>query len=78
MPFTIGRAGNTLDLAYNGVSRSHAALTYRGGQFFLRDVGSTNGTLINGETIVGRGEVPVPGGAEVSVGLGVVLRFVVD
>ncbi|HKY83887.1 MAG TPA: VWA domain-containing protein [Anaerolineales bacterium] len=78
VPFTIGRAGNTLDLAYNGVSRSHAALTYRGGQFFLRDVGSTNGTLINGESIVGRGEVPVPGGAEVSVGLGVVLRFVVD
>jgi len=75
--FTIGRAGNNLDLSYSGVSRSHAVLTYHDGQFYLRDAGSTNGTLINGESIVGRGEVPVPAGAEVSVGLGVLLRFVV-
>jgi len=75
--FTIGRAGNSLDLSYSGVSRTHAVLTYRDGQFLLRDAGSTNGTLINGESIVGRGEVPLPGGAEVSVGLGVLLRFVV-
>jgi hypothetical protein len=77
-PFTLGRSGNNLDLVYNGVSRSHAVLSFRDGQFFLRDVGSTNGTSINGQNITGRGEVVLPAGAEVSVGLGVTLRFVVE
>ena len=34
-----------------GVSRKHAELTYSKGAILLRDVGSTNGTTVNGETL---------------------------
>jgi pSer/pThr/pTyr-binding forkhead associated (FHA) protein len=33
------------------ISRAHALLAYRGGQLFLQDLSSTNGTLRNGEPV---------------------------
>jgi DNA-binding CsgD family transcriptional regulator len=50
---TIGREdGVTLLLAMEGVSRRHAAVMPRGDDgFVVSDLGSTNGTLVNGETI---------------------------
>ena len=61
-PFRIGRA-ETADLRIDSaqVSREHAELLDRGGVWFVRDLGSTNGTLINGkhvtETLLGDGDV---------------------
>jgi len=46
---TIGReVGNTLVLPDAGVSSQHARIVRRNGRFVLEDVGSTNGTFVNG------------------------------
>ncbi|MCZ7542303.1 MAG: FHA domain-containing protein [Anaerolineae bacterium] len=34
-----------------GVSRKHATISYESGGFFLRDLGSTNGTFLNGRPL---------------------------
>jgi hypothetical protein len=37
----------------NTISRRHAQLRHAEGQYYLTDLGSTNGTLLNGEVLVG-------------------------
>jgi anti-anti-sigma factor len=63
----IGRradAGVPLDDAE--VSRRHAEVRYRAGRYFVADLGSSNGTLLNGQAI--EGEVPLADGDVVQVG----------
>ena len=50
-PFTIGRRDASLTLPCNSVSKLHAELTIEGSNLFLRDMGSTNGTYVNGQRI---------------------------
>ncbi len=46
---TIGRANNsTIVLDHSYVSNEHALVTRRGEQWWLQDLGSRNGTLLNG------------------------------
>jgi pSer/pThr/pTyr-binding forkhead associated (FHA) protein len=46
----IGRGrGADLVLALPTISRAHAAIGWDRGGFFVEDLGSTNGTLLNGE-----------------------------
>lgn len=46
----VGRGrGADLVLAEPTISRAHAAIGCEGGVFFVEDLGSTNGTLLNGE-----------------------------
>jgi len=50
---TIGRVqGNHIVLPRGNVSKQHARLEHRGGELRLTDLGSTNGTYINGRRIV--------------------------
>ncbi|MBL0777998.1 hypothetical protein M2168_000851 [Streptomyces sp. CZ24] len=50
----IGRdQGNGLRLSHDTVSRYHAELSFEGGIWVLRDLGSTNGTSVNGRRVVG-------------------------
>ncbi len=50
--FTIGSLpDSSLQLAYPGVSRSHAVITTVGNDDILEDLDSTNGTLVNGNRI---------------------------
>jgi tetratricopeptide (TPR) repeat protein len=47
--FTIGRAGeNSLSISSSIVSRSHAELIRNGDEYLLRDLGSINGSFVNG------------------------------
>ncbi|WP_149826184.1 DUF1707 and FHA domain-containing protein [Streptomyces tailanensis] len=50
----IGRdPANGLRLSHETVSRVHAELTRQGGMWILRDLGSTNGTTVNGRRVIG-------------------------
>jgi hypothetical protein len=53
-PLRIGRdPANGLRLNHETVSRIHAELSRQGGMWVLRDLGSTNGTTVNGRRVVG-------------------------
>jgi hypothetical protein len=50
----IGRdPASGLRLTHETVSRVHAELTRQGGMWILRDLGSTNGTTVNGRRVIG-------------------------
>jgi transcriptional regulator with AAA-type ATPase domain len=61
-----GAADNDLRLAAQGVSRHHARLSRTGGGWRLEDLGSKNGSFVNGRRVEGR---------PVAVGDGDELRF---
>lgn len=51
------------------VSRRHARITYRDGQYFLEDLGSTNGTFVNrGKRLPPGTSQPLKDGDEIIVG----------
>ncbi|MBE2254428.1 MAG: FHA domain-containing protein [Myxococcus sp.] len=51
---TVGRAeGNDLILSEGGVSRKHARFFLEGADVMVEDLGSANGTIVNGERIEG-------------------------
>ena len=57
---------NTIQLLDKIVSKEHCILELRDGRFFLRDLGSLNGTYINGERV--RGETLLKHGDEIALG----------
>lgn len=53
-PLRIGRdPASGLRLTHETVSRVHAELSRQGGLWVLRDLGSTNGTTVNGRRVIG-------------------------
>ncbi|GAA3056289.1 DUF1707 and FHA domain-containing protein [Streptomyces glomeratus] len=53
-PLRIGRdPASGLRLSHETVSRVHAELRHQGGLWVLRDLGSTNGTTVNGRRVIG-------------------------
>jgi len=72
---TIGRVSdNSIVIDDPQVSRHHASITFEGGQWVLRDLGSTNGTTLNGQlvtapTVVHEGDMIGLGEVLVSVQL---------
>ncbi|HRE46316.1 MAG TPA: FHA domain-containing protein [Aggregatilineales bacterium] len=74
LPLTrLGRAPtNTIRLSDSGTSSEHAILTLRGGQWWLEDRKSRNGTLLNGHPVLE--PVVVTTGDVIGVGL-VTLRL---
>ncbi|MEO8798353.1 MAG: adenylate/guanylate cyclase domain-containing protein [Polyangiaceae bacterium] len=64
---SLGRhPNNTIQLLDKIVSKEHCILELRDGQFLLRDLGSLNGTFVNGERV--RGEQFLRHGDEISLG----------
>jgi len=50
----IGRdSSNSVAISDAEVSRRHARLTFQGGKYVIEDLGSTNGTFINGQRLAG-------------------------
>ncbi|MFG2680875.1 FHA domain-containing protein [Streptomyces sp. NPDC048392] len=66
-PLRIGRdPASGLRLSHETVSRVHAELSRQGGMWVLRDLGSTNGTTVNGRRVIGA--AVVRGGDQIGFG----------
>lgn len=65
---TIGRLNADVLLSDPSVSRSHARITVQNGTVTLEDVGSTNGTFVNGQRLTPQEPVTLTNGAEITFG----------
>jgi pSer/pThr/pTyr-binding forkhead associated (FHA) protein len=64
---SLGRdVNNSIVIDDEFVSTNHAALTYRGRAWYVEDLGSTNGTFVNGSPVDGLS--PIAFGDEVQIG----------
>lgn len=71
---TIGRdASNGVAINDAEVSRKHSQLSFQGGKYVLEDLGSTNGTFVNGQRL--SGPVVLKPGDVVSLGEQIVLMY---
>ena len=69
---TIGReSSNGIAINDAEISRKHSRLTFQGGKYVLEDLGSTNGTFVNGQRLAG--PVVLKPGDVVSLGEHIVL-----
>ncbi len=71
---TIGR-DSTNGVAINDaeVSRKHARMVFQGGKYVIEDLGSTNGTFVNGQRLAG--PVVLKAGDVISLGEQIVLMY---
>jgi len=71
---TIGRdSSNAVAINDAEVSRRHSRLTFQGGKYVLEDLGSTNGTFVNGQRLAG--PVVLKAGDIVSLGEQIVMMY---
>lgn len=61
---------------YDQVSRVHARLFWRDGRLHVLDLGSANGTFVDGEEVAGDRPVPLSAGQELRLGLDVPCQIV--
>src|SRR5436190_12245563 len=74
---TVGRdATNEIVINDAEISRRHARLTFQGGKYVLEDLGSTNGTFVNGQRLAGPRVLKA--GEVVSFGEQIILVFEVS
>jgi len=74
-PMTVGRASAcNIRIADAGVSSKHAKIWCEDGQYFLMDLGSTNGTFVNGEKIT---RASLKEGDRVLIGTSILVAVVV-
>lgn len=72
-PLTIGRHPDCeVVVEENSVSRRHAQITFEDGHFFISDLGSRNGTEVNGTLT--RGKTRLFDGSEISI-CGIIFQF---
>lgn len=68
--FVIGRkAGEGINLAIDMpfISPRHCMITFHNNRFLIRDLGSKNGTFVNGERILAERDTIVPNGSEIEI-----------
>ncbi len=63
----LGRVSDVADIVIPcaSASRSHASITFRKGQFYISDLGSTNGTQVDGKMV---SEAPLSLGSRITIG----------
>ena len=67
---------NDYDAELHGVSRHHVRIKRKGGLIFVTDLGSTNGTYLNGRKMTAQSERLLRSGDEIHLGrMKVVVRF---
>lgn len=71
---TIGRQDSDILLTDASVSRSHAIICDEGGAFYLEDLGSTNGTFVNGGQVAKGERAELASGAQIKFG-SVIMEF---
>ncbi len=65
--FLIGRGADCdLRLGVSAVSRHHCLIRFQGGEVLLVDLGSANGSFVNGQRV--RSQAPLKHGDEITVG----------
>ncbi len=65
----IGRSsGNDIVLDTTAISRYHSSLTLRAGEVVLEDLGSVNGTYVDGQKLAPNAPLTLTGGEEIQVG----------
>jgi predicted component of type VI protein secretion system len=70
----IGRdPSNSVAINDAEISRKHSRLSFQGGKYVLEDLGSTNGTFVNGQRLAG--PVVLKSGDVVSLGEQIVLMY---
>src|SRR5215213_8653680 len=68
---------NTFSFPDNSnISRRHAEIAFKDGKFVVTDLGSSNGTTINGQKI--EGETDLHDGDFITLGNSVIVEFVVE
>lgn len=79
VPFRIGRADADLCIAADaGLSRQHASIDWDGKAFTLSDLGSRNGTYLDGRQLRTSGAATLPYGGVIRFGNSTVLTFSSD
>jgi len=69
LPLLVGRSDEAkFRIQQDRVSRKHCEFFEQDGGLYVRDLGSTNGTFLNGEMIESTVKVPLQSGAAVKVG----------
>ena len=69
VPFVIGKHAGLADhiLDKPTVSRFHVRIMEKGGDYFLTDLNSTNGTKVNGKLLAANEEIMLKEGDEVQI-----------
>lgn len=62
----IGRQSSAIELSDNTVSRHHAQVVHRGGKWLIEDLGSANGTYLNGVKVAK--PLPIKRGDQIRIG----------
>jgi predicted Zn finger-like uncharacterized protein len=73
---TIGRSGSDISLSDTEASRNHAVVEIRDTTYILQDLGSTNGTVVDGEKI--SAPVELQNHSEFSIGSTTIMLIVTD
>ena len=66
---SVGRSsGNTVMLDNSSISRYHFSITYENGEVYVADMGSANGTFVDGVKLEEEGQRLLGGGEEILIG----------
>ena len=69
LPVVIGRGQRaSFRIPHGQISRRHCELLESKGAVFVRDLGSTNGTMVKGTMLPSKTKVPVPSGSVIKLG----------
>ena len=69
LPVVIGRGQRaSFRIPHGQISRRHCELLESKGSVFIRDLGSTNGTMVKGTMLPSKTKVPVPSGSVIKLG----------